>query len=143
MNTKFESRTGSLSCTTSEVFNFITDIRNFEQFIPEGKIEDWQASADRCSFRVPPVGIASVSLTEKYPYSLVSYSGNAMKENDFKLIIHIIENDRKLAEVKLVLSVVLNPFLKMMASDPIERFIEKLISEMEKFKKWNVVSRES
>ena len=140
---KFESRTGKLKCTTTEVFNFITDIRNFEQFIPEGSIKNWQASAESSSFQVPPIGTASVSLTEKTPNSFVAYSGDALKKNDFKLLVHISENEIKLAEVKINLSVELNPFLKMMASGPIEKFLEKLISEMEKFEKWNTVSRES
>jgi carbon monoxide dehydrogenase subunit G len=84
-----------------------------------------------------------VSLTEKTPNSFVAYSGDALKKNDFKLLVHIFENERKLAEVRINLTVEINPFLKMMASGPIEKFIEKLISEMEKFEKWNIVSRES
>jgi len=32
----FESRTGKLSCNAEEVFAFVTDIRNFERFIPGG-----------------------------------------------------------------------------------------------------------
>jgi hypothetical protein len=143
MNLEFESRTGKLSCTTAEVFGFITDIRNFEQFVPEENIKNWQASADNCSFQVPPLGTASVSLTEKKPYSFVAFSGDALKKNDFKLFVNISENKLKRAEVRLNLTAQLNPFLKMMASGPIEKFLEKLISEMEKFEKWNVVSKES
>ena len=140
-NLKFESRVGKLTCTTSEVFNFITDIRNFEQFIPDGSLKNWQASADSCSFQVPPLGATSISLTEKRPDSFVVYSGDALKKNDFKLFVHISENEKKLAVIKVILNVELNPFLKMIASGPIEKFIEKLISEMEKFEKWNVVTK--
>ena len=142
-NSKFESRTGKLSCTPSEVFNFITDIRNFEKFIPEGNIKNWKASADRCSFQVPPLGIATVNLTEKNPYSYVAYSGNVVQKNDFKLFVHISENERKLAEVRLNLTAELNPFLKMMAEAPIVKFLEMMISEMEKFEKWDVIFKES
>jgi len=143
VKSKFESRTGKLSCTTAEVFNFITDIRNFKQFIPEGNIKNWQASANSCSFQVPPIGTANVSLTEKNPNSFVSYSGDALRKNDFKLVVHIFENEKKLTEVRLNLSTDLNPFLKMMAAAPIERFLEKVISEMEKFEKWNILSKET
>jgi carbon monoxide dehydrogenase subunit G len=143
MNLQFESRTGKLSCTTAEVFGFITNIKNFEQFIPAGNIKNWQASADSCSFQVPPLGTVSVSLTEKIAYSFVAYSGDALQKNDFKLIVHISENEKKLAEVRLFLTAELNPFLKMMASGPIEKFLETMISEMEKFEKWNVISKES
>jgi hypothetical protein len=135
-NLKFESRTGKLSCTVSEVFGFITDIRNFEQFIPAGNIKNWEASEDNCTFQVPPFGTASMRISGKTPYSLVEYEGDALKKNDFKLSVHISENESKLAEVRLYLSADLNPVLKMMASDPINRFIEMLVSEMEKFNNW-------
>jgi carbon monoxide dehydrogenase subunit G len=142
-NLNFESRTGKLSCTAADVFNFITDIRNFEQFIPPGTINNWQASSDSCSFQVPPIGKASVNLTEKNPYSFVAYSGDALQQNDFKLFVHIAENERKLAEIRLNLTAELNPFLKMLASEPIENLLEKLISEMEKFERWNEKSKGS
>jgi carbon monoxide dehydrogenase subunit G len=142
-NLEFESRTGKLSCTTAEVFGFISDIRNFEQFIPEGNIKNWQASADNCSFQVPLLGIARVGITEKTPFSFVVYSGDALKSNDFKLVVHITENETKKAEVRLNLTAQLNPVLRIMASGPVEKFLEKLISEMEKFEKWNVISKES
>lgn len=136
-NSKFESRIVNLSCTPAEVFNFITDIRNFEQFIPEGNIKNWQASDDNCSFQVPPFGTASVRISERNPYSVVSYAGDALQKNDFELIVHISENMKKLADVSITLTAQLNPVLKMMAKGPIERFMETLVSEMEKFEKWN------
>ena len=54
----FESRSGKLKCTKEEVFNFVTDIRNFEQFIPQGTINEWQAERESCSFRVSMLGSA-------------------------------------------------------------------------------------
>jgi carbon monoxide dehydrogenase subunit G len=142
-NSKFESRSGKLTCTITELFNFITDIKNFEQFIPEGNINNWQATSDDCRFQVPPLGSVTARITEKTPYSQVAYSGDALQKNDFNLVVHISENERKLAEVRLSLTADLNPFIKMMAAGPIEKFLEKLISEMEIFEKWNVKSRES
>lgn len=135
-NSRFESRPGSLSCLAIDVYNFTTDIRNFEQFIPEGTIRNWQASQDSCSFQVPPLGTASVRIIESVASSIVVYSGDALQKNDFELVVKISENDKKLAMVSLVLTAELNPVLKMMATGPIEKFLETLITEMEKFDKW-------
>ena len=133
-----ESRIGKLSCTRAELFSFITDIRNFKQFIPGENLENWQASAEKCSFQIPPLGTSIVRITEQIPYTLVAFSGDALKQDDFSLVVHISENELKLAEVKIIITAQLNPVLKMMATVPIENFLERLISEMEKFKKWNV-----
>ncbi|MBA4321928.1 MAG: hypothetical protein C0408_03850 [Odoribacter sp.] len=142
-NSKFESRVGKLSCTTAEVFSFITDIRNFEQFIPEGNIKNWQAEADTCTFRIPPLGNATLRITKKTPFYFVSYTGDALQKNDFNLVVHITENEKKLADVRMVLTADLNPVLKIMAAGPIEKFLEKLILEMEKFEMWKAESTEN
>lgn len=142
-NSKFVSRKGILSCTVTEFFDFITDIRNFKQFIPEGTIKNWHATADSCSFGVPPLSTVIVRISEKIPFSSVIFSGDALRENDFNLKVGIINTGKKQIEINLILAVDLNPVLKMMASGPIEKFLETLISEMEKFDNWNQTSKEN
>jgi hypothetical protein len=141
--TKYVSRKGLSSCTVEEFFGFITDIRNFKQFIPEGNIRNWHATADSCSFAVPPLSNVKVRITEKIPLSQVIFSGDALSENDFNLNVSILNNENNRAEINLILSVDLNPVLKMMASGPIEKFLDTLLSEMEKFEKWNETFKES
>lgn len=137
-NSSFESRTGRLSCTPEVFYNFITDIRNLEQFVPKEKTGNWVASSDSCSFNVPPLGGANVRISAKVASSLVEYTGNIMKSNNFNLKVNISGNEKTLAEVRILFTADLNPILRMMASGPIEKFLELLISEMEKFDKWNV-----
>ena len=55
----FESRSGNLTCNAEEVFTFVTDIRNFERFIPEGVINNWNAEKESCSFSVSMLGTVS------------------------------------------------------------------------------------
>lgn len=132
----FESRKGNLSCTPAEIFDFVTDIRNLRQFVPENVVEDLVIGEDSCSFRVPAVGNVNISLSEKEPVNKVVYNGNALLSNDFSLVLDIMETAMGKAEVKVKLAANLNPFLKMMASGPISDFLEKLVAEMERFKDW-------
>jgi carbon monoxide dehydrogenase subunit G len=132
----FESRTGILTCTVEEVFNFVTDIRNFERFIPEGKITDWRADKNSGSLNVPMLGTVSMRLTEKEMYNKVVFEGDALKKNDFTLALEIIKSINNTARVKVVINADLNPMLKMMASKPVSQFLEKLITEMESFSDW-------
>jgi carbon monoxide dehydrogenase subunit G len=132
----FESKTGKLTCSVEEVFNFVTDIRNFERFFPEGKIEDWHAESDSCSFRVPMLGTVSVIIVEKERHNKVVFKGNALKDNDFSLELVILQSNNRTAEVKVLLIADINPVLKIMASKPVSQFLEKLIDEMERFNDW-------
>jgi hypothetical protein len=132
----FESRSGQLTCRAEKVFNFVTDLRNFERFVPHGTINDWQAQKESCSFSVSMIGTVSLRLSEKITFSKVVYNGDALKENDFSLVLDIKDNGKEPAGVKVRLSADLNPMLKMMAAKPIGQFLEMLINEMENFKDW-------
>lgn len=133
---EFKSRTGKLNCTPAEMFDFVTDIRNFKQFVPEGTIDDLQIEMDSCSFHISPLGKVSFNLSEKKPHSRVVFKGTVLQSNDFSLVLDIKENSTGRAEATLHLAAHLNPLLKMMAAKPIAGFLEKLIDEMEKFKGW-------
>jgi hypothetical protein len=132
----FESRSGKLSGTAKEVFNFVTDIRNFERFIPKGAIDNWQAERELCSFRVSMLGTVSFRLAEREMYNKVVYNGDALKKNDFSLVLHISDNVTNPADVKVSLNADLNPMMKMMATKPIGQFLEMLVNEMENFRDW-------
>ena len=134
----FESRYGKLTCTAEEVFKFVTDIRNFERFIPKGIISNWIAEKESCSFSVSMLGTVTVRLAEKENFTRVVFDGDALKKNDFSLVLLISDRDKDPAEVKVTLSADLNPMMKMMAADPIAQFLEMLIKEMENFRDWNV-----
>ena len=136
-NSSFESRVGRLSCTPEVFFNFVTDIRNLEQFVPKEKTGNWIASSDSCSFNVPPLGSANIRISAKVASSLVEYTGDIMKSTNFNLKVNISENENNLADVRILFTADLNPVLRMMASGPIEKFLEMLILEMEKFDLWN------
>jgi carbon monoxide dehydrogenase subunit G len=132
----FESRQGELTGTDEEVYIFVTDIRNFERFIPEGILKSWRADRESCSFEVSMLGKVTLSLSEKELNKKVVFKGDALKKNDFSLLLHISKNNNDLAVVKVSLEADLNPIIKMMAANPVNKFLEKLIGEMESFRDW-------
>lgn len=134
--TNYESRPGKLTGTAEEVYNFVTDIRNFERFIPKGVINNWNAEKESCSFGVSMLGTVTLRLAEKEKYTKVVYTGDALKENDFSLVLFISDEIKNQTRVKVTLSADLNPMMKMMAAKPIRQSLEMLIKEMENFRNW-------
>lgn len=134
----FESRIGKVSCSAEEVYDFVTDIRNFEQFVTPGNVHNWIAEKESCSFSVAMIGTVSIRLEEKND-SRVIYKGDALKKNDFSLILNISTDGDGTGEVKVDLNAELNPMMKMMATKPIAQFLEILINEMESFRGWGNV----
>jgi hypothetical protein len=123
------------SCS-EEVFGFVTDIRNFERFVPQGTVNNWQADKESCSFSVSMLGTVSLRIIDKEMFRKVVYYGEALKKNDFSLIMNISGEGSGNAEVKISLNADLNPMLKAMATKPISQFLDMLICEMEKFDGW-------
>lgn len=135
-STFLESRKGSLTGTPEEVYNFVTDIRNFGSLIPEGYISNWEALKESCSFSVSPLGSVNFKLDEGKPFSKVRYAGSALSTTDFTIDLFIDRGETGKAEVKVLLGTNLNPVLRMMADAPARRFLETLVAEMEKFNSW-------
>ena len=134
-NSVFHSRTAKPDCTSEEFYNFITDLRNFGQFIPGRSVENWQAGPENCTFSMPPMGEISLKLQSKSPFSEVVFSGVVLSTTNFLLNVYISGTDGK-PEIKMMMEAELGPMMKMMASGPIERFLEALAGEMERFREW-------
>jgi len=135
--TYYESRTGKAECSPSEVFDFITDLRNFGRFVQGDTISDWHAEKESCSFRVSMMGTVSVRLAEKERSTRVTYQGDALSRNDFSIDVIISDDAQESADVRLLLSANLNPVMKMMAEKPVRQFLEKLMHEIESFSDWH------
>lgn len=132
-NTFYESRKGSLTGTPEEVYEFMTDIRNFGSLIPDGYISNWEAVKESCSFSVSPLGSVSFMLEESKPFTMVRYTGSALSTTKFSLEVIIEPGESGRADARVLVATDLNPVLSMMTDGPARRFLETLISEMEKF----------
>jgi hypothetical protein len=134
--TNYESRPGKVDCSAEDLFSFVTDLRNFERIIPLGSTTNLKIDRDSCSMQVSMLGTFTARISETEKFSKVVYSGNAMQINDFSLVLNILGKNDKEAEVRVILSAEMNPFLKIMAAEPVKQFLETLIREMEKFSGW-------
>lgn len=129
----YESRTARSGCTPEEIYGFVSDIRNFERFIPAGSVNNWIADADTCSFTVSQLGNVKMGIENRVPHSLVAFRGTALKNNHFEMELHISRSDDGTAAVQVKLNTQLNPFIKMVAARPIGQFLEMVAGRIETF----------
>ena len=134
--TEYESRSASVSCSPEEFYSFITDLRNFSDLVPGRSIEGWQPDADSCRFKVNPMGEITLKVADRSPYTDVKFSGTVLGSTNFDLYVSISEEPGAKTAVRLKMKADLNPVLQMVASGPIENFLEALVTEMEKFAGW-------
>ncbi len=128
----YKSRTGKTPYPAEQVYDFLSDFRNFEHLIPDDKLGNWQAEGDACSFDLPGVGRVGLAYTERQPHSLIRISGDSSAKIPFTLEI-TLHDDEGGTLVELTLEASLNVFIRALAEKPLKEFLEIMITHIETF----------
>ena len=114
-----------------EVFDFLSDIKNFESLMPENISKFEVLSEDTFLFALK--GMPEITLKKKEltsPNKIVL--GAAGGKLDFSLTGNIVEVNKNSSEVQLEFSGDFNPMMAMMIKGPISKFIETLATSIPK-----------
>jgi carbon monoxide dehydrogenase subunit G len=137
---KLESRTGRAGEKSGPIYNFLTDMRNFGRFIPGEVITEWEAERERCSFVVSPVGRAEMTLAERDENRMVKYEGTGLNGTGFTIWIQLKEGQESETHFRITLKAGLNPVIAAMAKKPLNDFLEKLVTGIEKWSDWDTLT---
>jgi carbon monoxide dehydrogenase subunit G len=116
--------------TQKEMFEFLTDLKNFEQLMPTS-IQKFEVDGDSFIFGLKGMPEIRLVLKEKTPYSNVTL-GAASSKLDFELVADIEEIDSNTSEVKLDFNGKFNAMMAMMVKKPLTSFIETLTDNIER-----------
>lgn len=112
-----------------ETFEFLTDLKNFEQLMPES-IQKFEVDGDSFIFGLKGMPEIRLVLKEKTEYSNVTL-GAASSKLDFQLVADIQEIDEDSSEVQLDFNGKFNMMMQMMVKKPLTSFIETLTDNLE------------
>lgn len=112
-----------------ELFEFLTDLKNFEQLMPES-IQKFEVDGDSFIFGLKGMPEIRLVLKEKTPFSKVTL-GAASSKLDFHLVADIDAIDEDSCEVQLDFNGEFNMMMQMMVKKPLTSFIETLTDNME------------
>lgn len=126
-----ESPKVSIDKSPLDVFNFLSDVKNFEQLMPENISKFEVLGDDKFLFALK--GMPEIILKKKEviaPNKVVL--GAAGGKLDFSLTGDITETAPNQSEVQLTFEGDFNPMMAMMIKGPIGKFIETLVTNMPK-----------
>ncbi len=122
------------SNSIQSLFDFLSDMNNFEKLMPEGKIEKWESSEGQCEFTIK--GMTRIGLKKESVESpnkiLISSFGKV--PFTFNLDILLEEKDAKETETCMVFKGDINPFMKMMVEKPLKNFFNMLVDKASELK---------
>lgn len=124
-----ESPSKTVNQSSDTVFNFLSDVKNFEKLMPEN-IDKFEL-LNEDTFRFALKGMPEIVLRkeEALPNSKVVLGAASSKLN-FTLTANIEEIDSNTSEVQLAFSGKFNAMMGMMIKGPITNFIKTLTSNM-------------
>lgn len=125
-----ESKKGVIKRPINEVFDFLSDMNNFESLLPADKISNWKSDENQCSFKVQ--GTTSISFIKESSESpnlihIVSGENSPFK---FNLDIHLKEEDGKTIGYQ-IFDANINMFMKMMVEGPLTHLIGVMVDRLE------------
>ncbi len=126
-----ESPKVNIDKSAEDTFNFLSDVKNFEQLMPENISKFEVLEADKFLFALKGMPEIVLKKKEAIPHQKIVL-GAAGGKLDFSLTGTITEIDSTKSEVQLAFEGDFNPMMAMMIKGPISKFIETLASNMPK-----------
>ncbi|WP_405562189.1 SRPBCC family protein [Polaribacter sp. Asnod6-C07] len=119
-----------LQKSQQETFEFLTELKNFEQLMPES-IQKFEVDGDSFIFGLKGMPEIRLVLKDSTEYSNITL-GAASSKLDFELVADINAIDESSSEVQLDFNGQFNAMMAMMVKKPLTSFIETLTSNLEK-----------
>ncbi len=132
METKIESKIGKIIAPSEKVYGFLSNFNNYSHLVSPDKVKNWQASEDNCHFNFDGIGETGLKIIQKEPFTLIKMTGEEGSKFDFYFWIQLKEQAINDTRIKLTVKANLNPMLKMLASKPLQAFVDSLVDQLEK-----------
>ena len=115
--TTFESNIKPVQASQGAVYAKLSDLSNLARVkdrLPEHKVKNMTFDTDTLSMQAPPIGTISITF------------GTTSSPLPFDLQIHITPVSEAECQLKLVINMEVNPFIKNMIQRPLQDGLEKM-----------------
>jgi ribosome-associated toxin RatA of RatAB toxin-antitoxin module len=127
---QLESPTVTVNKSADKLFDFLTDVKNFEMIMPENT-DTFETSEEAFTFALKGMPKIKLKLdTQERPNKIVLAS--ASDKFPFTLSGNIQSNDLNSSSISLQFEGNFNPMMAMMIKNPLQKFINTLAENLSK-----------
>jgi len=131
---KIESKIGKSASSDQQIYAFISNFHNFKDLIPADKVSGGEASEEKCSFQVDPLGRTGLMIVEKKPNSLVKMSSDPeFSKYQFNIWIQLKKVALDDTRIKITIEPLVNKMLLPMVKIPLKKLADGMVDKMESF----------
>lgn len=126
--TDFVSEVKSIPYDEERIYTMLSDMSNLEKVkdrIPQDKIKNFEFDSDTCSFTINPVGKITFQIIEREPCKTIKLA-TTNSPVPLTLWIQLKQEEAGETKMKMTVRADLNPFIKQMASKPLQDAVDKL-----------------
>jgi len=131
--TTFTSRRGEVPCGDSDLYAFLTDMRNFRSVIPGEIASGWEGTQDNCSFKTDGAGRVTVALSEAMPHSEIIYDAESFLTGKVKVRVTIEFISGMKSAIRIDTGLNMNPLLRMLLGDSAGTYLDNLMDMIESY----------
>lgn len=124
-----ESKKTIINKSQKEFFEFISNLENFRQLMPEN-IEKFEVDGESFIFSLKGMPEIRLVVKEKQEFDKIILGAASSKLN-FTLITEISEISENSCETQLLFEGDFNPMMAMMVKKPLQKFIDTLSEKAE------------
>ena len=127
--TNFESSVKVIPYSKERVYEKLSDLSNLEKIkdrLPEDKVKDMSFDTDTLSFSVAPVGQLILKIVERKPCDYIKLE-TTNSPLPFSLVIQLMSIGEGECNIKITISMEINPFMKAMVQKPLQEGLEKMV----------------
>lgn len=128
--TEFVSDRVDVNASSGKLFDFLSDFTNFENLMPE-QIKNWKADEDTCSFTIEGMADLSMRIAAKTPNKNIHIVAEGKNPLDYTLDCFLFDKGENESQVEIVFNAELNPFIKAVASRPLQNFVDMLARKLQ------------
>ncbi|AUC22357.1 MULTISPECIES: SRPBCC family protein [Polaribacter] len=122
--------TVTIDKSAEELFAFFSDLKNFEQLMPEN-IQKFEVDGESFIFGLPGMPEIRLVLKEKTPFTNITL-GAASSKLPFTLAADLNEIEENKTEVSLKFDGEFNAMMAMMIKKPLTKFVDTLTENIGK-----------
>jgi len=130
--TEINSDQLKIARSANKVYEFLTDLRNYQNLLPEDETRDVEADVDKASLSVKGLGHFSIEVTNKSPESFIELTPSSKLPFPFTIEWHI-EDKGEESVVTGKIQAELNMFMKMMAEPKLRSFVDKQAHKLKNY----------
>ena len=131
---KIESKIGKSAHSDEQIYTFTSNFHNFKDLLPANRVSGWEASEDKCSFNVDPLGRTGLMIIEKLPSKLIKMvSDPEFSSYQFTIWIQLKHVSQTDTRIKITVEPQVNRMMLPMIKGPLKKFADGLIDKIEEF----------